>query len=564
MDRIVIGKEYEKAFESVCTLLNNGSVKPHDVNVQYVSGDCIRTATHEFVLSRKQSSDRETERKFNFTEKGASWFEPLRGNGDGAGEKTAQWLGFIERVAQAYHRNYSLIEFKQPKNAVDDAQKERCRCALNNVVANFFPMLSGATIVDGSTNGEPDDVYGISLKASMSGGTGASIPVLCSVYFRKSKSSGKFEPISSKEADSIYKTLYNMIPDGSGERESGTDNTNMIDTVLSNLGALIAGKFEYYSFDDCVRFSERDGEAIDEIAEKLSHEDVNLECHNLTVLGISHVEWVNTAFYVSYNNKTVLKAIVGPEGTVSMTCENSHHEKLIDGNVIACRFKGHNGKVINKKLTIDPGREDLGLTQEQLEEVRTHSAIAKHLQLRECKNVPRICRDCVRCMCASQLTNLGTREEPVWVCGDCPYPEVVFEDENGMLHVTAKTRFARDKMALTEEPTKKCSCCGREFTERALNESGLCELCSKPAAGSSEGRMLYAKYRGMLSPLIRIKYARRIKACKEDNELIVFFMGSDRLIFDKKRLEREGYLDAPVDNRKFAANTAAGGKGGKR
>ena len=133
-----------------------------------------------------------------------------------------------------------------------------------------------------------------------------------------------------------------------------------------------------------------------------------------------------------------------------------------------------------------------------------------------------------------------------------------------MLHVTAKTRFARDKMALTEEPTKKCSCCGREFTEKALNESGLCELCSKPAAGSSEGRMLYAKYRGMLSPLIRIKYARRTKACKEDNELIIFFMGSDRLIFDKKRLEREGYLDAPVDDRKFAANTAVGGKGGKR
>ena len=32
------------------------------------------------MLSESQSSDRETERKFNFTEKGASWFEPLRGN----------------------------------------------------------------------------------------------------------------------------------------------------------------------------------------------------------------------------------------------------------------------------------------------------------------------------------------------------------------------------------------------------------------------------------------------------------------------------------------------------
>ena len=52
MDRIIIGKEYKKAFESVCTLLNNGSVKLQDVNVQDVSENRIRTATHEFVVPK--------------------------------------------------------------------------------------------------------------------------------------------------------------------------------------------------------------------------------------------------------------------------------------------------------------------------------------------------------------------------------------------------------------------------------------------------------------------------------------------------------------------------------
>ena len=183
MDRIVIGKEYEKAFESVCKLL--GESVPFDkVNVREVKDGRIVTSTHEFIYSASASSE-QSGRAMRFTDEGASWFETLRTGDAGAGDGTAQWLSFIESVARAYHNEYSLLEFKQPEKAMNDADKEKCRVVLEKVVEIFFPLLKGSAISAASDKNVSDDIYGISLKAEMSGGTGASVPVLCSVYFRK-------------------------------------------------------------------------------------------------------------------------------------------------------------------------------------------------------------------------------------------------------------------------------------------------------------------------------------------------------------------------------------------
>lgn len=560
MDRIVIGKEYEKAFDSVCKLL--GESVPFDkVNVREVKDGRIVTATHEFVYSASASSE-QSGRAMRFTDEGASWFETLRTGNAGAGDGTAQWLSFIESVARAYHNEYSLLEFKQPETAMNDADKERCGVVLKKVVEMFFPLLKGSSISDAKDKNVSDDIYGISLKAEMSGGTGASVPVLCSVYFRKRAASAELEPVIEAEARGIYDSLYKVIPERSAAgRAEKTESSHLIDDVLNALEKLLKGKMSY-SFDECVRFGETDEKIIDELTEKLSHDDAFLECRNISVLGISHVRWTNSAFFVYHDGKPALSALVGMNGGVTLMCVNGHTVKLMDNNVISCRYTDNGGRVHKEDIRINPDAENLGLTSEQIEKIIKYSQIGKHLQSKECKNVPRINRDCKRCVCDAQMINAGTPDEPKWICTDCPYPEVAFEDAEGRIHFTPDMSFTRDKMTMTvKEETQACSCCGRIFTNAALDSAGRCELCAS-AKSTEEARKRYVKYRGMFSPFTRLRYLGKKKLCNEDNELIIFFMGGDKYIFDKKNMEKEGYLPAPVLSSEYKRSNA--GKGGNK
>lgn len=568
MNEILIGKEYKSAFDSVLKLLKR-SVSYGDVHVKEVDERAKRIVTNTCVFrySENASSSENPARAMCFTPSGASWFEGLRSGKNDAGDGTAQWLGFIESVAKAYHREYSLLEFKQPDNAVSEEDMRRCRAVLEKVLELFFPSLKGVQIARADGKSEPDDIYGVSLKTEMSGGTGASVPVLGSVYFRRRGNSaeGKLNPVVAEEAAEIAASLYAAIPEsGRADGADKTGSTRLIDSVILAMSRLLGGKMNH-SFGECVNFGEKDEEVIGELTEKLSHDGACLECRNITVLGISHVRWSNSAFYVYRGEKPVLRAMVGLNGSVTLMCENcTSGGALIDNDNIVCRYKDAGGREVRENIRIKPNEENLGLTEEQIDKVLEYSEISRHLQSITCSENPRAEGGCTRCVCSAQLQNLGTADEPVWKCRDCPYPEIVFEDAEGELHYTPSMHFARDKMTMTEEEVSECVCCGRKFTAAVMKGTNMCPMCRAGSLDSEEGKKGYARYSGLLSPALRVRYIGKVKRCLEDEDMLVFLMGGDRYIFDKKDLEKDGYLPAPVTPLRRKQKAQNAGKEGRK
>ena len=567
MKEILVGKEYKNAFESVCKLLK-GSVPYVDVHVKEVDEKerKIVTQTHIFKYSEEALSSAASGSAMCFTPAGASWFAGLRSGEKETGDGTAQWLSFIESVAKAYHKEYSLLEFKQSASAIDEEDERRCRNVLESVLALFFSSLPGAQISGAREKSVPDDIYGISLKAEISGGTGASVPVLGSVYFRMrgGAAGGKLVPIPAEEAEEIYKSLYSVIPEGNSSRVDSSGSSSLIDAAIFALDQLLKGKSER-TFDECIMFGERDMQTVNELAEKLSHDEACLDCRNISVLGISHVRWTSNAYFVYRGDKRVLRAMVSINGSITLMCENcGTGGALIDNDKIVCRYRDRYGNPVREEIVIKPAEYNLGLTQEQVDKILKYSEISKHLQSITCAKNPRVQGGCTRCVCAVQLQNMGTAEKPVMACKDCPYPEMVYEDGEGGLHYTPNTSFARDKMTMTEEEVRECVYCGRKFSAAVMENTNACPLCSSRSKNEEEGKKRYSKYASVFSPITRIRYIGKRKMCFEDEDMMVFFMGQDRYILDKKDLEKDGYLPAPITPARRRQKALSGGKEGRK
>ena len=549
MAKIIIGKEYEKAFRSICRLVAGGCVPPEVV--RSATDKEIVTGAYTFEYSGENKGldvQGGGQREAGMTAEGASWFAALRGKRRDDG--TAVWLNLIEQVAASYHRRYSFIEYKQNARTVSEKEKETCRRALGKIAEKFLPDLPAVTVREGSRADGTEDIYGVSLRVELSGGTGAEVPVLGKVYFRKIGS--KMQPIFEEEAKKIDDYLYEIIPSGDGNKGTRPDGgaSETIDAVLGAMENLLGGKTAGYTFTDCLCFSgEEDRRIVGELIEKISHDNVRLECRAVDTLGISHVRWINTSYLVCSQGEAVLRASVGLNGSVSLYCLNCRSGSLIENNRIEITETGEDGEEHAETVVIDPAAADLGVTDEQAERVAKNSEFSRHLKTMRCKENPRVQGGCTRRVCAAQTENLGTAEEPVCKCKDCPYPEVVFAYGDGTRKYTPRLAFVRDKMTLIEKSEAQvCDCCGRPFSKEAMRGK-LCPFCHGAASADGEERELakkrYKKYAHMFSPFTRLKYARKEKLCFEEEDVLLFLLGDDRYTFDKLSLNDFGYINGP-------------------
>ena len=92
----------------------------------------------------------------------------------------------------------------------------------------------------------------------------------------------------------------------------------------------------------------------------------------------------------------------------------------------------------------------------------------------------------------------------------------------------------------------------------------MCPTCRAGSLDSEEGKKGYARYSGLLSPALRVRYLGKVKRCLEDEDMLVFLMGGDRYIFDKKDLEKDGYLPAPVTPLRRKQKAQNAGKEGRK
>ncbi|MDE5592769.1 MAG: hypothetical protein K2I75_02430, partial [Clostridiales bacterium] len=62
---------------------------------------------------------------------------------------------------------------------------------------------------------------------------------------------------------------------------------------------------------------------------------------------------------------------------------------------------------------------------------------------------------------------------------------------------------------------------------------------------TDEGKKLYRKYGKMMSLRTRFKHLKDKKRCKEDSNIIIFELGSERFVFNKLDARDYGYIKPP-------------------
>lgn len=537
MAKIIIGREYAAEFESIRALYEGGFLSG-EVHIKKARGNEIVTPTHTFEYRDGEhgvnGGDGE-ERALNFGADGASWFAQLRGADFDSGN--ADWKQLIMDVAADYHRNYSLIEFRQKKDKATVSDEKRLKDKFKSGFIDRVFVNGGQFVVAETRRTEPENYYAVSMRLEINGG-GESAPLLGKIYFREG-ADGRLAPITAREAGRIDEFVTGAIPSESGNGDNGIIDVKLAGRVFAGLERSISGgKFSRY-----VSFNEKYKREIDSMLSQLATSEIKeLECTNVKVLGVSHVEWEKSVYDISCRGRNVMKLILGLNGYASLICVNCGDETaLVDGNVV--KFIGDEVPD-GCNCVLDFDSDNLGLISEDIELIREYGEIANHLFRVSCAENVRNA-DCSRMVCKSQTVELGAG---IRKCKGCRYPEVVYRDifseemETGKY--TPALSFSFDKLALVDTPTVKCLCCGREFGAAAMPSNRLCGFCSA-IDHSADAKKLYRKYGGMLSLCVRLAHAFAPKYCREDGSMILFELGADRYVFDKLGVKKSGYINKP-------------------
>lgn len=540
--RIVVGREYERAFASVCDIVNGGYLEDGGITV---SGQGYRReiddGTYVYVLGESGGGSAQDE--IALREDGASWFSSLRGANQT--NTNAIWIAFMESVANRYHRRYSLVEYLQKQDDEEEkSQSNDLESYIGNIMGAFFPALTGYETRRLPREESAEDIYGLSMRLELSGGTGAAVPVLGKVYFRRRNK--KLLPLCRAEGEGVSDHLSKIVSEGSRQAEHGDTRTDegIVDTALAALENLISGKSAGYDFTACLCPSGKtDSDAIEMLRRQTARDErVTLECSAVKVLGVSRIRWNSLGMDVILGRKPVLRFSVAFGKTISLSCLNcGEGEGLIENNRIHYRMGEE-----DKTVTIDPSQKKLGLTEKELGEIRENGLFSRHIMFLSCNENLRN-PACKRTLCASRAETFTYGKEKIVKCRDCPYPEIVYTGASGQALYTPLLAFASDKKELVpKSEIVQCTCCGRSYTAESMRGSSTCSFCLGAAEGSKEGRELYRRYAQMLSPFTRLKYVGKKKYCYEDEEKILFVLGETGYLFDKLDAGNEGYLPRPV------------------
>ena len=547
--RIYVGLEYKDAFDSICSLIKGGCLDGLNYSV---SNGIISDGLYEYELMLT-SNNRESDLKIGFDKNGATWFKALRG--EAVENDDSIWATFIENVGIEYHKRYSFVEFKQqPKSNKEKAMLySKCSVFASNFVNTFYPQfVNKIDVKQVDDESIIDDVYGVSMRVELSGGTGASLPILGKLYF--SGEEGVIKPIETVLASHIDETLSNIIPDDA-KAESLALPSDLVDITLTAIDKIVTSQEENLADYLCVT-NEDDRYAINGLIDKLSHENLEVECQRLDILYISHVKLQNYACDVYSRGSKLFRLIVNSDNSITvycLTCNDS--SPLVFRNSID--YFNEQGEPIS--VTLDDTLPNFGLSEFDLDEVKNFSSIGSHFIEVDCSNSGTIAT-CHTYKCKSQLFEVTIKGKSVYKCLDCGRPEVVYTDYKGDKYYTPHLVYVTDKKAMMplSEDLYRCSVCGRYYTKTSKN-ARLCPLCSRVFGLPSRSDFaLYKYYKSMLSLSTRFFRGASKKACFEDDELIIFKVGRAIFAFNKLNVKDVGYIKAPKKMR-ISKNDINGG-----
>lgn len=535
MERIIVGSQYQEAFDSACRLAESGCIGS-DVRVTREGGrKVIDNGTYVFVPGDDRA-DLELD-DINMTGEGATWFGVLRGGENK--NQNAVWVSFIETLASRYHKQFSLVEYmERPAEAAEEERKSRLLAEYaDRLTAALFPELVGRYTVRKLTPQESaEDIYGVSMRIELSGGAGAAVPVLCKVYFKKTGHS--MVPVSETEAQKINEYLRAVKAPSNADGRGGKDAT-LVDEALVALESLIEGR-ESISFADALCYDAKEDAAAVKMLVDGSHEgNVTLECTRVKTLGVLHLKWNIAAADLCIGDRRLLRVVAGEGGRVTMNCLNCRKGYgLIENNEV--RLQDENGT--ERVVTLDPGKPDLGLAKEKLQLVRESKRFREHLFRIVCKENLRN-ENCSAIVCEDEAFGFESDGKKIYKCKDCPYPEIVYRGTDGAARYTPSLVYARDKGALVDRSAVRyCSLCGRAFSANVM-QGARCRLCDSTDDGGKEAEETYRRYADILSVGRRLSAGK--KYCYEDDEMLVFVIGKKKYVFDKLDVGADGYIKAP-------------------
>lgn len=548
-----IGSQHKKAFESAYKLVTSGLLSSTFMNERGISATrnkIISFGTSQFELV---DEDRfEAGSLLSYNKNGSTWFEILR-NKNAVENENAEWVNFIELIAEEYHKKYSLTEFSQKPRTKSQIEKDsnEGKDAARKILATFFPHIHSYDF--GQVQSAKDDIYGISLRLLVCGkNLPESVPVLCRIYFRDTGSN--LVPISGQSVKDIENSISQIESSDSSAKIS--IDPNVIAKALSSLGELIAEK-ENPQFLKCIYCNDEvDMETIVRICSQNAQADITFDCRDVKVLGVSHVGWNSVIFDTYVDQSPVFRITAGINTSISMRCLNCNSEVLmIDNNVVTYQYQSGN-KTYTEKVVLDYTKTNLGLTDQQLERIRQSGVFTDHLFKIECPNNVRK-KNCSCIVCASTAKAYKKGDKIVYKCTDCDYPEVVYTSLKGEKLLTETLIYAKDigdlvpRYDANGEPTcKACASCNRYFTKASFKKKNLCSFCytaSYPSdAAKSQAVANYKKYSGMLSLALRTKSLFASKYCYEDDDCLLFVIGENRYILNKDDIDEYGYIPKPI------------------
>ncbi len=575
---ILVGNTYTKEFESIFRLVRDcpafsesGFSVEGDIDAigRGARGLTVRDGnnTYKYVrsIANAQFMDYDgdgADDEIGFTVDGASWFRGLRGE-KSAESADAQWMRFIEKIASLYHKKYSIVEYN-PQNldriSYEDAYNS-ARAITKFLFGITVPKKDFEEVRDPKIlDGEALDIYAISVRLALSGGTGESKRVLGKIYIKTTTDeSGKIipRPIPRSEAANIDKTFSNMRSgdermskvDLSGE-DSKARFMNVRDTALSSLKTLVSNP--KYNFVDYWLVSDDDKDVISQMLKLTAHTTSDLHCSELKVLGVAHIKWNVVAYDLKIGGSPKLRVIYGLNNALSLKCLGCGSDELIVKNgAILLYADDAPGGLESIGIRDYENEETLGLSPREVEFVKKYGMQSEHLTKVECRHVG-AGEVCVCYRCDSQLFEaVDPFERRIKnYCISCPRPEIVsYDAENDAPMLTAAARFSiTERRMVPARAASECGLCGRYFTAAA--KTNYCPVCRKAAeALSPEGlipeevraaRDCYRRYAGTIPLTVRSGGGK--KYAFEDDGIVLLLVGKKIYKFNKLTVEDSGQM----------------------
>lgn len=537
MATIYVEKIHERAFKSVCALIGSsfGSVLNAKLGIK-LNGDKIVYGDNEFLLlSGSFSQKAET---VSMTPNGASWFKGIRENAT-LGDLSSKWIELVSEVAKLYHKTYPVIEYAP----IDGDSEIDAEDVKEKLLTTFFPNkpLEAYSVCEMSKK-SGEDFYAVSMRVSLNGGTGAPVPALCKVYFKKNGEN--FIPIPKKLASEIENFLKNVTTETVMDAKKSLSGAAIIDTALNALSDCIEKSKAKNNFGDYLYYSEKET-AISDLLRNSKHDDVVLYCNEIEVKGITHVVLKSYTFDLVENGKPRFRINVGLNDSLNMQCLDCGKMLIVSNEI---RYKVGDER---KSLFIDVNKGNLGLSDEQIVEILNSKHFSKHQMTISCpENVRAGANGCSRCRCATNATEFTVDGETVYKCKNCPYPEIIYTLQSGEKCFTKELVIAKDRagdvVLAKREDVKVCPVCGRKY----VGETDRCPTCLKFDLRNSASLVLaaktYKKYREILPLSVRLFSLFKRKYCIEDEEILLFMIGNKKWIFNKLGIMKNGYLKNPV------------------